>query len=125
MDSRYWYVEEVIQIRKPSYKYPMTYVTIFRDAQPELSSNESSILKLVKSYLRSSYSVGCFNNCHVFEINYWTYDHAKSVCQGDNPNKKTLMNIPDLAYSYSPVVLAIIGLRWGKSQLQVGCVCSE
>jgi len=55
--------------------------------------------------------------------NYWTYDHTKSVRQGDNPNKKILMNIPDPVYSHSMVVLA--ELRWGKSQQQIGCVCPE
>ena len=34
------------------------------------------------------------------------YDHTRSVRRGDNPNKKTLMNIPDFAYGHSPVVPA-------------------
>ena len=25
--------------------------------------------------------------------NYWTYDHTKSIRRGDNPNKKTLIDL--------------------------------
>ena len=33
----------------------------------------------------------------------WTCDHARLVHRGDNPNKKTLMNIPNFAYGHSPI----------------------
>ena len=34
------------------------------------------------------------------------------ISRGDNPNKKTLIDIPDLVYNYSPMVPEKIGLRW-------------
>jgi len=47
---------------------------------------------------------------------YWMYDHSKSIRLGDNPNKETLIDIPDPVYSQSPVVLVKISLKWGKFQ---------
>jgi len=44
--------------------------------------------------------------------NYSTYNHARSVRQGDNQNKETLMNISDLAYGHS-LVVSTRKLVWG------------
>ena len=35
--------------------------------------------------------------------NLWTYDNMRLVRRRDNPNKETLMNIPNFAYGHSPI----------------------
>jgi len=37
---------------------------------------------------------------------HWTYDLARSVNRGDNPNKKILMNEPNSAHGHNPVAPA-------------------
>jgi len=80
--------------------------------QPELSPNRSSILKLWNHswglYRREGMPIAS----HLWE-NKWSYDHTKPIRRGDNPDKKTLIDMPSSVYSHSLVVLAKIGLKWG------------
>ena len=80
--------------------------------QSELPPDESSILKLLKSYLRSllqgDYPYNVTSSSKLLDI--WPH---KIDTSRDNPNKETLVNINDSTYSHS-LVVPVEKLVWGR-----------
>jgi len=100
----------------------LSHVTVARADTTQVGPDKSSILKLLNHTWGPCHREIILATSHLRE-DYWTYDRTKSVLRRDNPNKKTLIDIPNFVYSPSSPAEKLV---WGgKIQQRVGCVCPE